>query len=91
MLKVNEMDGDGNCLFRAIADQLDGDENYHALYRADAVASIKERQEEYKFFLDEDEESIDDYCRDMAKDSVWGGQLEINALATRIGFNVIVH
>ena len=34
MLKVVDIDGDGNCLFRAIADQVDGDESFHHLYRA---------------------------------------------------------
>jgi hypothetical protein len=33
-LKVKEMDGDGNCLFRSVADQIDGDESLHATYRA---------------------------------------------------------
>ena len=32
-LKVYEIEGDGNCLFRAIADQLDGDQSQHDQYR----------------------------------------------------------
>ena len=32
-LKVFEIEGDGNCMFRAIADQLDGDQNQHYQYR----------------------------------------------------------
>jgi hypothetical protein len=32
-LKVVEMGGDGNCLFRSIADQLEGNEKLHRKYR----------------------------------------------------------
>ena len=39
----------------------------------------------------EDDETIDEYCDIMAKDAVWGGQLEMNALANAYKFNVIVH
>lgn len=39
----------------------------------------------------EDDETIDQYCDDMIKDGIWGGQLEMNALANCIKFNVIVH
>lgn len=39
----------------------------------------------------EDDETIDQYCDDMIKDGIWGGQLEMNALANSMKFNVIVH
>jgi OTU domain-containing protein 3 len=32
-LKVQNINGDGNCLFRAIADQLEGDQEKHGFYR----------------------------------------------------------
>lgn len=39
-LKVKEMEGDGNCLFRAVADQLEGDEELHSEYRLRTVEYI---------------------------------------------------
>jgi len=36
-LKIREVIGDGNCLFRALADQLDGDDNAHRRHRQDVV------------------------------------------------------
>ena len=34
--------------------------------------------------MDDEEEDIDDYIKEMSEDSVWGGQLEINALANKL-------
>jgi len=77
-------------LFRAIADQLFGDENKHTKLRAEAVYHVEENKELYKFFM-EDDENIDDYCSFMRRDAIWGGQIEMNALAQLYNFNVIVH
>lgn len=44
----------------------------------------------YTFFI-EDDETIEEYCKDMTKDGVWGDQLEINALANVYQFNAIIH
>ncbi len=32
-LTMKDVEGDGNCMFRAIADQLEGNENLHEKYR----------------------------------------------------------
>lgn len=89
-LKVFETHADGNCLFRTIADQLEGDESLHPIYRQKAVEHILENKDFYTLFI-EDDETIEEYCQDMAKDGFWGGQLEMNALGTLLGFNAIVH
>ena len=34
------MGGDGNCLFRSVADQIEGNENNHAFYRKSAVKNL---------------------------------------------------
>ena len=56
----------------------------------EAVEYIELHKEDYKFFI-EDDETIDQYLSDMAKDSVWGGQLELQVLALIHRFNYIVH
>lgn len=66
------MGSDGNCLFRAIADQLEGNEKLHRKYRQDAVDYIQLNKEEYAPFI-EDDETIDQYLGDMCKDGIWGG------------------
>ncbi len=57
-LKVVEVSGDGNCLFRAIADQLEGNEKLHKKYRQEAVKHIEENKDLYCHFI-EDDETID--------------------------------
>lgn len=89
-VKVQEVGGDGNCLFRSIADQVAGDESLHMRYRKEAVDYLLQNKNTYSFFMNEDK-PLEEYCREMKMPSVWGGQLEMNALAHRFQFNVIVH
>ena len=70
------MGGDGNCLFRSFADQIEGNENNHNLYRKTAVEYIAEHQDHFKFFI-EDDKSVATYIKEMSEDSTWGGNLEI--------------
>lgn len=84
------MEGDGNCLFRSVADQLEGDESMHAVCRQRTVEYILENKDMYTHFI-EDDETIEEYCKDMAKDGIWGGQIELNALAMVYRFNAVIH
>lgn len=89
-LQVKEIKSDGNCLFRALSDQLRGTEDDHGEFRQRCVDYIEENKELYKFFI-EDDENIDDYIEWIRADSKWGGQLEMNALAQIYRFNIVVH
>jgi OTU domain-containing protein 3 len=70
------MRGDGNCLFRSVADQIEGNENNHYFYRTSAIDYMEENQDHFKFFI-EDDRSFEDYIKEMKKDGIWGGNLEI--------------
>eukprot|EP00349_Pseudokeronopsis_sp_Brazil_P012307 CAMPEP_0202977750 /NCGR_PEP_ID=MMETSP1396-20130829/84437_1 /ASSEMBLY_ACC=CAM_ASM_000872 /TAXON_ID= /ORGANISM="Pseudokeronopsis sp., Strain Brazil" /LENGTH=52 /DNA_ID=CAMNT_0049716559 /DNA_START=199 /DNA_END=357 /DNA_ORIENTATION=- len=52
------MTGDGNCLFRSIAYQLEGNEKLHAKYRQAAVDFITANKDDFAPFV-EDDETID--------------------------------
>lgn len=84
------MGGDGNCLFRSVADQLEGNEKLHRKYRQDAIDHITAHQDDFSPFI-EDDETIDQYLSDMQKDGTWGGQIELTALSAVNKFNYIVH
>jgi OTU domain-containing protein 3 len=61
--------GDGNCLFRAMADQLGHGEDRHREIRERVVKTILEDKEYFANFIDGDEvETVEDYCEEMAKD-----------------------
>ena len=71
-LRIKEVNGDGNCFFRAVADQLYGFEFYHMRLRRDVCDHLRANKEEYKYFIDNDI-SIDKYIRLMSRDGAWGG------------------
>jgi len=66
------MGGDGNCLFRAIADQIEGDEKLHHKYRKKAVTYLGENEEFFAPFI-EDDETYDQFLNEVAKAGTWGG------------------
>lgn len=79
-LKIIEIKGDGNCLFRAIADQLYGTEHQHDDLRVKCVQGLESNKEIYKFYI-EDDVTIDAYIESMRNDGEWGGQLEMTVLS----------
>ena len=72
-LRLKEVSPDGNCLFRSIADQVEGNEKLHRKYRCDAIEYMEANQEDFIPFM-EDDEKIDQYLANMMRDSIWGGQ-----------------
>jgi len=89
-LYMRDVEGDGNCLFRAISDQMIGDESMHEQYRLMAVDYIKSRKEYFAMFLQEGE-NIDDHITAMSKDGVWGGDFELVALSEVLGVKFCIH
>jgi hypothetical protein len=61
--------GDGNCLFRAMADQIGYGEDRHREIREKIVETIKADKEYFANFIDEEEAGgVDEYCNEMIKD-----------------------
>ncbi len=65
-LRVLEIEGDGNCLFRSIADQLHGDDTQHADLRQQAVAYMRNNPDDFAPFV-EDDEPFEAYCKRMCE------------------------
>ena len=79
------MQGDGNCLFRALAYPCDD----HAEVRARAVEHMARHWEkDYGNFVDE--RVRDRYLGAMTCDGTWGGELELRAHAEVTGESVVV-
>jgi OTU-like cysteine protease len=63
--------GDGNCLFRAMADQLGYGESRHREIREKVVETIRLDEEYFVNFIDEEEiDSVEAYCEEMKKDGM---------------------
>ncbi len=70
-LKIHNVEADGNCLYRAIADQILGSEDTYPFYKAEALRTIKKHSEQFISFLEE--KSLKEYTEEKEKDGAWGG------------------
>ena len=99
-LRVHEIKADGHCLYRAIGDQLERrapagrerDSSYERLRRlaAETMAGDAER---YRPFLEDcdSDEKWATYVSDVRCTATWGGQLELQALATALEVPIEVY
>ncbi|ANB14474.1 hypothetical protein AWJ20_2066 [Sugiyamaella lignohabitans] len=94
-LYASSIKGDGNCLFRSFSDQYYGDNgDRHQEVRAEVVNYMKEHSDYFALFLEgsgSGNESWPAYIKRMAKDGVYGDNLEIVAFARRYGVNVMIY
>ncbi|KAK1942222.1 OTU domain-containing protein 3 [Phytophthora citrophthora] len=88
--KLHEVEADGNCLFRALGDQLYGDQHQHAQVRKNIVNYLEQHRSDFEPFM-EDEEKFEKYCERMREDGTWGGNQELYAAARLFQVYVIVH
>lgn len=50
---MKDIPGDGNCLFRALADQLEGDMSQHMRHRREIVSFITQHRREFEPFIED--------------------------------------
>jgi hypothetical protein len=82
-----QIEADGNCQFRALADQLfDGDQERYAECRAAAINQLRSEPDRYREFTTEDWET---YVSKMENDGEWGDNITLQAAAHH--YKVTVH
>jgi len=89
-LRVVSIRGDGNCMFRSIADQLEGDQHAHWNFRTRIVDYIRSHREDFEPFI-EDDEGFDDYIQRMGSEGEWGGHQELFAASRALHMNFVIH
>ena len=62
IVQEHGVDGDGNCLFRAVSRQIYGTEDHHGMIRQESVNYIEAGRDFFRDFLPE-AWPFDDYCR----------------------------
>ena len=72
--------GDGNCLFRALSDQLYGSPSYHLRLRKEICNWIETHAQRYEPFC-EDERGLAAHLRCMREQGTYGGHLELSAFS----------
>jgi len=101
-MNITEIPSDGHCLYRAIGDQLQQrgglngiqkkeNEPLHIALRRHAAEQVYLNKSHFKLFLPDTH--ITDYCNDITRTEniVWGGHIEIAALAEYIKRTIVVH
>jgi hypothetical protein len=74
-----QIKADGNCQFRALAEQLfDGDQERYAECRAAAINQLRSEPDRYREFITEDWET---YVSRMENDGEWGDNITLQAAA----------
>lgn len=89
-LGLKDIEGDGNCLFRAVCDQLEGSEENYKFYRSITCEYLGKNEEFFKFFIPDDIK-FETYLKLIRNDGVWGGNLELQALSKALKINIVVH
>ncbi|KAL2246735.1 UNVERIFIED_CONTAM: OVARIAN TUMOR DOMAIN-containing deubiquitinating enzyme 7, partial [Sesamum indicum] len=87
---MNEFDRVSVVCGRALADQLEGNEDEHEKYRNMVVRLIKNNREMFEPFV-EDEVPFDEYCRSMGEDGTWAGNMELQAASLVTRSNICIH
>ena len=91
-LYLREMQKDGNCLFRAVADQLENNEDLHQKYRNIAVDFMSEHEDRFSDFITLGSDcKFSDYIAKMKCDKTWGGHLELQAVSEALSLKIYIH
>ena len=72
--EIKEIDGDGNCLFRAVSDQVYGTDEYYNIIRDKCMDYMEIQKKFFKLFIEGD---FDDYIQKKRKNGIWGDDIEL--------------
>ncbi|ANQ07158.1 OTU-like cysteine protease [Plasmodium coatneyi] len=81
---------DGNCLFRAVSDQLYNTEDNYKEIRKLVVDHLLRNEQKYQHFIEYDE-SYKSYIERISLDGTWGGQLELQAVGELFNVNILIY
>eukprot|EP00045_Choanoeca_perplexa_P010496 m.106294 g.106294 ORF g.106294 m.106294 type:complete len:275 (-) comp15297_c0_seq1:1158-1982(-) len=90
-LRIYDIPGDGNCLFRSLMDQEERNIRGHLDARRRTVEYIQSHQREFECFIDEDEQSFKEYLGLMTQPGEFGDHLCLVAYARDSGHDLYVH
>ncbi|KAM0842080.1 hypothetical protein ACQ4PT_058589 [Festuca glaucescens] len=76
-----QIEGDGNCQFRALADQIFRNPDYHRHVRKAVVKQLKEFRKHYEGYVPLDYKV---YLKKMKRSGEWGDHVTLQAAADRV-------
>mmetsp|Transcript_12293 Transcript_12293/g.14691 ORF Transcript_12293/g.14691 Transcript_12293/m.14691 type:complete len:192 (+) Transcript_12293:95-670(+) len=84
-LKERVVEGDGNCQFRALSDQLYHEQDQHRAVRQSIVEQLQMGADKYRDYVPQDYKS---YVTGMSQDGCWGDHVTLQACADRYGMPI---
>ncbi|KAJ1142274.1 hypothetical protein NDU88_008601 [Pleurodeles waltl] len=89
-LRIREVPGDGNCLFRALGDQLEGHSRNHLKHRQETVNYMIKHRQDFEPFV-EDDVPFDRHVANLEKPGTFAGNDAIVAFARNHQLQVVIH
>ncbi|XP_051961803.1 OTU domain-containing protein 3-like [Xyrauchen texanus] len=89
-LKLREVPGDGNCLFRALGDQLEGHSRGHLHLRQETVLYMTTHRQDFEPFL-EDDVPFAQHLSNLSEPCMFAGNDAIVAFARSQQVKVVIH
>ncbi|XP_076320385.1 OTU domain-containing protein 3-like isoform X2 [Tachypleus tridentatus] len=89
-LSLREIPGDGNCLFRALGDQLEGHTRNHLVHRQNVVDYMKNHRQDFEPFV-EDDVPFDKHLSNLSESGTHAGNDAIVAFARFHEVVVVIH
>lgn len=89
-LKLREVPGDGNCLFRALGDQLEGHSRAHLRLRQETVDYMKSHRQDFEPFV-EDDVPFEQHLSNLSQPGTFAGNDAIVAFARSQQVKVVIH
>ncbi|KAF9674900.1 hypothetical protein SADUNF_Sadunf10G0175300 [Salix dunnii] len=86
-LVENKVQGDGNCQFRSLSDQLYRSPEHHKLVREQVIDQLKSQPQMYEGYVPM---AYDDYLKKMSKGGEWGDHVTLQAAADSYGVKIFV-
>ncbi|TRY95678.1 hypothetical protein DNTS_026205 [Danionella cerebrum] len=89
-LKLREVPGDGNCLFRALGDQLEGHTRAHLHLRQETVDYMSSHRQDFEPFV-EDDVPFEKHLLNLSLPGTFAGNDAIVAFARSQQLKVVIH
>nr|XP_033778195.1 OTU domain-containing protein 3 isoform X2 [Geotrypetes seraphini] len=89
-LRLREVPGDGNCLFRALGDQLEGHSRNHLKHRQETVDYMVRQRIDFEPFV-EDDVPFDRHIASLSKPGTFAGNDAIVSFARNNEVNIVIH
>ena len=78
---IKKMGRDGNCMFRAVSDQVYGNEDYHYIIREKCMDYLLIERDFFSQFIEGGNKEFDNYINMKRKSGVWGDDVELQAIS----------